>query len=182
MKQVRQARRVGPRSSGSAHTLGHPWATEMLLRFPSTTSDVACPPSERLLSWTRGCSQSPDKTCSDNWQLQQTELKLGDRLSTQELAEALLQGCLLSGHLALASQAGSPTEEEHLLLQDTCPELTDSRLWRNLPGRQAGGGPHGNYPCRVAVRASWIEASYYLSTYIYFCENFTSWWESPPLL
>lgn len=46
-----------------------------------------------------------------------------DGIPTQELAEALLQGRLLTGHLALAAQAASLTEMEHLLLPDTCPEL-----------------------------------------------------------
>lgn len=87
---------------------------------------------------------------------------VADGIPTQELAEALLQGRLLTGHLALAAQAGSLTEMEHLLLPDTCPELaagcvselTGCPGWRETTLR-------GSSTCRDVVRASWLEATLY---------------------
>lgn len=91
------------------------------------------------------CSQSPDKktaplidSCS-----RQSSNRGTDGIPTQELAEALLQGRLLTGCLALAAQAGSLTEMEHLLLPDTCPELaagcvsqlTGCPGWRETTGK-----------------------------------------------
>lgn len=94
------------------------------------------------------CSQSPDKKKKKTAPLidscsRQSSSRGTDGIPTQELAEALLQGCLLTGRLALAAQAGSLTEMEHLLLPDTCPELaagcvsqlTGCPGWRETTGK-----------------------------------------------
>lgn len=126
----------------------------MLHGLPSSVSDGRCPPSEkgysvsRLTSRTRGVfPKSRQKktaplidSCS-----RQSSSRGTDGTPTQELAEALLQGRLLTGRLALAAQAGSLTEMEHLLLPDTCPELaagcvsqlTGCPGWRETTGTPA---------------------------------------------
>lgn len=107
------------------------------------------------------CSQSPDKktallidSCG-----RQSSSWVTDGIPTRELAEALLQGCLLTGRLALASQAGS-------LRWNTCSSLTPAQSWRRAVcrsslGVQAGGRLQGSSTCGDMVRASWLEATLY---------------------
>lgn len=123
------------------------------------------------------CSQSPDKNCLVNWQLQQTELKLGDRLPTRDLAEALP----LAGHLALASQAGSPTEMEHLLIADTRPELTAGSVqeppWvARLEAGHRDASPQNYGDCQLA----WSKS---LFIWLHLCHRkFQIQLKTPPLL
>lgn len=131
-------------------------------RLPSTMSDVRCPPSEKDSSpELEACSQSPGENCPviDSCSRQSSSW-VTDYQARNWLREALLQGCLLSGHLALASQAGSPAEMEHLLLTDTCPELTACAVSEPhcVSGyRQATG----TLPLQSNSEGSWVEASLY---------------------
>lgn len=128
------------------------------------------------------CSQSPDKktallidSCG-----RQSSSWVTDGIPTQELAEALLQGCLLTGRLALAFQAGS-------LRWNTCSSLTPAQSWRQAVcrsslGVQDRGRLQGSSTCRDIVRASWLEATLYWLIYIYFCKKFQILLKIPPIL
>lgn len=114
---------------------------------------------ERLLSWTRGLLPKSRRKLPCNWQLQQTELKLGDRLSGEELAEGGLAPGLsairppCSGFPGRFSYWDGTPAHWHLPRADSLRAVS-------LIACQAIGKPQGRSPGRAIARAAGLKQAF----------------------
>lgn len=95
---------------------------------------------------------------TDSWRV---EPKLGADSKPENWPRSCSQtGWQLTGHLGLASEAGSPAEITHL------PNADSWAMEEPEPGVQTWDRPQGSSSCRDMVIASWLESILCFQTYI----------------